>query len=99
MTLIRELEPVKIRSYKTGVDEYGAIRQLGHTDRTVEMVVKIYHQANVQDPRYIDVTLTGITKDKDITDANTVIYKDKEYNIKYIIPSPKYLTLLLGNNG
>ena len=99
MTLNREFEPIVVKTYTSGVDEYGAIRQKGSTTRTVEMVVKINNQSNVQDPRYIDCTLVGITKDKSITDANTVMYQGKEYNIKYIIPSPKYLTLLMGNNG
>lgn len=99
MTLNREFEPIVIKEYTSGVDEWGAIRQNGSTERTVDMVVKIYNQSNVQDPRYIDCTLVGITKDRNITDANTVMYQGKEYNIKYIIPSPKFLTLLMGNNG
>ena len=97
MTLNREFEPVIVRTYETGTDEYGAINQGNYTDRTVEGVVKLNGQSNVLDPRYIDVTYIMITKDKNITDANTVIYQNKEYTIKYLIPTHTYLTVLLGN--
>lgn len=97
MTLTREFEPITIRTYATGVDEYGAINQGTHTDRTIQGVMKLNTQSNVLDPRYIDVTYILITKDNNITDANTVVYNSKEYTIKYLIPTHTYLTVLLGN--
>ena len=97
MTLIREFEPITIRTYVEGVDEYGAINQGLYTDRTIQGVIKLSTQTKVLDPRYTDVTYVLITKDKDITDANTVIYNNKEYPIKYLIPTHTYLTVLLGN--
>lgn len=97
MTLTRELEPITVRTYETGTDEYGAVNQGSHTDRTIQGVMKLNRQANVQDPRYIDVAYILITKENNITDANTVIYNNKEYPIKYLIPTHTYLTVLLGN--
>ena len=88
MTLIRELEPITIRTYETGIDEYGAINQGKHTDRTIQGVIKLSTQTKVLDPRYTDVTYVLITKDTTITDANTVVYNSKEYPIKYLIPTP-----------
>lgn len=97
MTLNREFKPITVRTYETGTDEYGAINQGSYSDRTIEGAVFLNSQANVQDPRYINVTYIMITKDKSLTDANLVLHNNKEYPIKYIIPSKKFLTVLLGN--
>ena len=97
MTLNREFEPITIRTYETGTDEYGAVNQGNHTDRTIQGVIKLSTQAKGLDPRYTDVTYVLITKDTTITDANTVIYNSKEYPIKYPIPTHTYLVVLLGN--
>ena len=59
------------------------------------MVCKIYSQTNVTDPRYVDVDLIGLTKDKDITDDNVIIVGDEKFNIKYIIPSSRLYQILM----
>ena len=97
MTLTREFEPITIRTYTAGTDAYGAVNQGTYTDRTIQAVIKLNNQSKVLDPRYTDVTYVMITKDNTLTDAETVIYKGKEYPIKYLIPTHTYLTVLLGN--
>ena len=97
MTLIREMEPITIRTYATGTDAYGAVNQGEYTERTIQAVIKLNNQSKVLDPRYTDVTYVLITKENNITDAETVIYQNKEYPIKYLIPTHTYLTVLLGN--
>ena len=59
------------------------------------MVCKIYSQTNVTDPRYVDVDLIGLTKDKDITDENVIVVGDEKFNVKYIIPSSRLYQILM----
>ena len=98
MTINREMQLYTVRDYTEGIDEYGAIRK-GYTDRLSKMLIKINNQANEEDPRDIDCDLIAITEDKTINDTNSIIYKDKLYDVKYIIPSKKYHILFLNNVG
>lgn len=91
----REWQTVKVNTYTGNADTYGQIRQDTPTQTDVEMVVKIYSQTNVSDPRYVDVELIGLTKDKWITDANTITINSQLYIIKRIIPSGKYNQILM----
>ena len=91
----REYQKVKILSFNGEKDEYGQRRQDTPTEREVEMVCKIYAQTNVSDPRYIDVDEIGITKDFTITPNNQVKIGSDVYNVKFTIPSKKYLQVLM----
>ena len=91
----REWQDVQVLSYEDIVDEYGQKRQGTPTIRIVEMVCKIYSQTNVTDPRYVDVDLIGLTKDKDITDENVIVIGDEKYNVKYVIPSSRLYQILM----
>ena len=59
------------------------------------MVIKQKDAYNVSNPLYTDITVVGITKDKGIDDTNTIASDGKMYGIKFVIPSPKYLQLLM----
>ena len=92
----REWEDVQVLSYSDEPDEYGQKRQGAHISRTVKMVVKIYSQTNeFNDPKYVDVDLIGLTKDKDITDKNELIIDDVKYIVKYVIPSSRLYQVLM----
>lgn len=91
----REYIPVSIITYKNGIDEYGQKKITVDNKRTADMVIKIYSQTNVTDPRYVDCDYIGITKDKDITDANDIEFNDIVCNVKYFIPTPKYTQVLM----
>ena len=56
---------------------------------------KIYAQTNVADPRYVDCEEIALTKDKGVTTSDILTVDGTSYAVKYIIPSPKYSTLLL----
>jgi len=91
----REWQDVQVLTYSDDLDEYGQKRQGTPTVRIVEMVCKIYSQSNVDDPRYVDVDVIGLTKDKDITDENVIIIGDEKFNIKYVIPSSRLYQILM----
>lgn len=91
----REYIPVSIITYEDKVDEYGQKKITVSNKRTADMVIKIYSQTNVADPRYVDCDYIGITKEKDITDSNNIEFQNIICNIKYIIPTPKYTQVLM----
>lgn len=91
----REMRPVSVVSFASGTDAYGQKRKGAQTERTVQMVVKVYNQYNVDDIRYNDVTTIGLTADKDITDENRVIIDNVPYDVLYVIPSTRYQQILM----
>ena len=95
MTFNRELKSVSVISFTTGTDAYGQKRTLGSTNRTVDMVVKIYSQTNVSDVRYCDITNIGLTYDASITDENQIVIDGVTYNVLYVIPSGRLHQILM----
>ena len=91
----REWQDVQVLTYSDDLDEYGQKRQGEPTVRVVEMVCKIYSQTNVEDPRYVDVDVIGLTKDKQITTDNVLIVGDEKFNVKYVIPSSRLYQILM----
>lgn len=95
MTLNREMLPVTVITYKEEYDSYGQPRTIVSKETTVEMAIKLSSQMNISNPEYVEVEAIGLTKDKTITDANSIIYNGETYNIKKVIPSGRFLQLLL----
>ena len=59
------------------------------------MYLELFSQKNTNDMRYIDVDMIGLTKDQDITNSDTIEYKDSQYQVLYVIPSSRYNQILL----
>lgn len=91
----REMRAVTVISYADTVDEYGQKRQGTSTERTTDMVVKLYSQSNTSDVRYLDVEVIGLTKDKNITVQNRIKFDSVEYDVLYLIPSGRYTQVLM----
>ena len=91
----REWQLVDVLTYSEELDKYGQKRQGTPTTRNTYMVVKIYSQRNVDDVKYVDVDVIGLTKDKDITTENVIQIGSDKYNVKYIIPSGRYTQVLM----
>ena len=89
----RELHKVTYRVFDKTKDAYGQLKQ-SFTDTDIEMMIKIQSQINVEDPRFVDVDSVGISKDL-LVAGNKIIDGDKEYLIKYVIPSSRYQQALL----
>ena len=93
--LNREWKEVSVVTFKNIKDEYGQGRTEIDSTRTVLMVYKIYAQVTTDSPIYNDVEMIGIIKDKDITDSNQIVINNVNYNILHVIPSGKYLQVLM----
>lgn len=91
----REWQKVKVITFVDSVDAYGQKRQSGSAERDSEMVLKIYSQNNTADPRYVEVTNIGITKDTTIQPGEQVKVNNVVYNVLYIIPSSRLYQVLL----
>lgn len=91
----REWQDIKIITYVAGIDDYGQTRELGQTERSARAVIKQYDAQNVANPDFLRVTKIAITDDLTVSPNNAVKVGTDTYNIKYIIPSNKYLQLFM----
>lgn len=93
MTITRELQSATIKGYSTlQTDDYGQL--VPEASRNIEVMVKVYSQTNVQDPRYVDVELVGFTKD-DVVPGEVISLAQGDYRIKYVIPTARWHELML----
>ena len=102
MTIKRELQSVTIKAYAHEsaspydlvVDDYGQLTYAS-TTRSAKMAVKVYSQQNVQDPRYVDVEMVGLTQDKSIVPGEVISFAQGDYRVKYVIPTSRWQELML----
>ena len=94
MTITRELQSATIKTYGTSVDAYGQLIQ-NETTRTADIAFKVNMQQNVQDPRYVDVEMVGLTKDKSIVPGEVVSFAQGDFRVKYVVPTGRWQELLL----
>lgn len=76
------------------VNDYGE-PILGETVRTIKVYKKIYTQTNVTDPRYTEVDEIALTEDREVTTSDRLTAGGITYAVRYVVPSPRYVTLLL----
>ena len=95
MTITRELQSATIKAYGLTTDSYGQLEQGTPETRTIDLTVKIYSQQNVQDPRYVDVELVGLTHDRSVVPGEVVSLAQGDYRVKYVIPSSRWIQLML----
>lgn len=81
-------------SYEYVVDDYG-VPMYATATRTADIAFKLYSQQNVQDPRYIDVEAIGLTKDTSIVPGEVVTLAQGDFRVKYVIPSARWIQLML----
>lgn len=91
----RELQSATVKAYGLTVDDYGQLEQGTPVTRTVEMTVKIYSQQNVQDPRYVDIEMIGLTKDTSIVPGEVVSLAQGDYRVRYVVPTPRWQEILM----
>lgn len=94
MTITRELQSATIKTYGTTTDAYGQLIQ-SETTRTADIAFKVNMQQNVQDPRYVDVEMVGLTKDKSIVPGEVVSFAQGDFRVKYVVPTGRWQELLL----
>lgn len=91
----REWQTVNLLTYSTTVDEYGQFRTNTPTSKDIEMVVKIFAQTEVDNPKYVNIEKIGITKEKNISTENEIKIDNQLYVVRFIIPSGKYYQILM----
>ena len=79
--------------YNLTVDSYGQITY-EQTARTIQMATWVYSQQNVQDPRYIDVEMVGLTHDA-IAPGEIVTLAQGDFRVKYVVPTERWQEVLL----
>lgn len=80
----REMHSVTVSSF-SGTDQFGQLRTGTETQRTVDMMIKQASAANVQDPRYVEITDIGLTKEQ-ITPGEIVTDGARSFDVLYVIP-------------
>lgn len=90
----RELKPAVVNTYG-GVDEYGQMLSELISSRDIEIAIGIYSQSNVNDPRYVDITHYGLTKDKEISDNDVIVVDNHEYKVKIVNNTGRWTQLFL----
>lgn len=93
MTIQRELQSATVKGYTMNVDAYGQLE--AGLQRSIELSVKLYSQQNVDDPRYVDVELVGLTKDTSIVPGEVISLAQGDYRVKYVIPTGRWTELML----
>lgn len=89
-----EMRDVQLLTFTTGQDAYGQQRQLGTTETTIQMMVKIKDIALNDNPSYADVDLIGLTKEI-VKDENQIVVDDVHYEVLYVIPTRRYNEVFL----
>jgi hypothetical protein len=69
-----------------GVDEYGQMMTTPTASREISMTFGLYNHSESSDVRYMAVNYTGLTRDKEITDKDSVIIGGKEYKVLFVNP-------------
>ena len=90
----REMKPVYLVSFTSGIDKYGQKRKNGEKKDLIDMAVKVYSQTNVSDIRYNDIELIGLTKTA-VKDSQQIEIDSVRYQISYVIPSGRYTQVLM----
>lgn len=91
----REMKQVIVNVFSNTPDSYGQLHKSTPTGRYVDMMIKNKSIVNVNDPRFIDVTDIGLTKDREIKAGNEVVDNDKTYLVLYVIPSSRLTQVML----
>lgn len=91
----REWKKVTIISYDNSLDEYGQKRHGSSSQRVVDMVCKNFSMTNTDDVRFTEVTDLGLTKDKDITDADTILIDNDRYEVLYVRPTARLNQIMM----
>lgn len=88
--LNREWQEVEVITYTTK-DSYGQLQS--GKPKTITMVIKVYSQFNINNPKYVDIDYIGIVKSP--VDFNLVKFDGITCNVLYCIPSGKYYQVLM----
>lgn len=81
----RQLTTILVNSY-SGVDEYGDMLTTLDGSRTIQGSINIYSQSTTDDIRYQNAEYLILTKDKNISDQDRLLFNNQEYKVLYVNP-------------
>ncbi len=81
----REFRKAKLTTYG-GTDAYGQMLADPTSAREIEITFGLYQHNETSDVRYQEATHTGLTKDKEIADTQTLTIDGQEYKIIFVNP-------------
>jgi len=89
-----EMKSVSLLTFDNSVDDYGQPRKGTSTSSTIEMCVKEYSQQNVDNPKYVDVELLGLTK-AEVGLENMIQIDTVKYDVLHVTKSKRYNEVFL----
>lgn len=81
----RQLTTILVNSY-SGVDEYGDMLTTLDGSRTIQGSINIHSQSTTDDIRYQNAEYLILTKDKNISDQDRLLFNNQEYKVLYVNP-------------
>lgn len=89
--LNREKTPITIIHYTDSIDGYGQTKKTVKEKVASEMVVHIYSQTNVTNPKYVDIDYLGIYDPQtNISIDDDIIFNDIQCSVMYVVPTNRY---------
>lgn len=89
-----EMRTVSLLSYASTIDAYGQVRKGTSTSTNIEMMVKTYSQSNVDNPKYVDVELVGLTK-ANVSVENRIVIDTIKYDVLFVTKAKRYNEVML----
>lgn len=87
----REKTPIIIIHYTDNIDGYGQTKKNVKEKVASEMVVHIYSQTNVTNPKYVDIDYLGIYNPQvNISIDDDIIFNNNQCSVMYIVPANRY---------
>lgn len=90
----REFRKCVLRHY-AGENEYGQQLAFVEWERPIEATFNIYTHGETIDVRFQKVTHISLTKEKGISDADTLTFDGVEYKVQFVNPYGRLTELFL----
>ena len=87
--LNREMVAVTLQSFSSELDNYGQ-KQISPAKDFIDMVIKPYSNANVEDPRFEDVEIIGLTKAEVSINNRIMLSSGETYEVLHVQPGERY---------
>lgn len=91
----REMQAVTILSFSSELDDYGQRRMGTPTETSADMVIKPYTNVNVEDPRFEEVEIIGLTKSEVSTQNRIRLASGSVYDVLHVQPGERYTQVFM----
>ena len=87
--LNREMVAVTLQSFSSELDSYGQ-KQIAPASAFIDMVIKPFTNANVDDPRFDSVEIIGLTKSEVSINNRIMLSSGETYEVLHVQPGERY---------